>query len=758
MKKCLFILLFALLIGIIVCATGCEFTENEYRLSESGDSYILTNGSSRSTKIPSKYNSLPVVAIGKKAFNNSRIKKIELPDSIERIEYSAFYNCSRLKEITIPKGVVTIENYAFAKCENLRTVNVESEILDYVADDAFYQTAWLYDRRDCLKYLGSILYSYSALPANIEIRKGTKKIACSFNDSSEIERVSFPSSITEIPDGLFSMCKNLSEITFEENSNIRSIGQTAFLCCNLKSINIPCEGDGLIIKECAFAGNVNLQTVTLPERTLILYGAFSLCGMDSFYIPRRTAFFEKNSPVIETVTEGASKSFHDRVKEAVSNTLEIENNKDSFMDSLYEMFYRIFCKKFEVAEGHPLYQVKNNCLISNYNKKLLFAGENASVPDDGSVATIGKLSFTMNDITEITIPSSVETIEYRAFADCESLIKVDIENGVKIIGKEAFGRAQIKDLFIPQSVTSLSYDAFYSGSLESATVDKDNEFYRSQTNCIIEKETKTLILGSNNSIIPNDDIEIIGSHAFYRCSSLTEITIPETVKYIGEYAFSFCSELTEITIPSSVEKIDGYAFYYCSNLKKISFPADGNLVEIMEYAFNYCNKVEEIDVPSSVCKIEKQAFNNCESLKKIAVRNENVVMDFTAFDLYADYDYIALPVHVLASLKSQTNFKTLEIIGSGRLSHLFTYCPNLTEIIIGDGFTLIDENFFFHCENLEKVVLPNSLRVIKSLAFNSCMKLKEIVFLGTEQEWKEVNKNIDWDYNTGEYTVTFATI
>ena len=125
----------------------------------------------------------------------------------------------------------------------------------------------------------------------------------------------------------------------------------------------------------------------------------------------------------------------------------------------------------------------------------------------------------------------------------------------------------------PSSINGISDDAFEGCySLTSIVVAEDNNVYDSRENCnaIIETGTNTLILGCQNSIIP-DSVTSIGKKAFAFCETLTSITIPGGVKSIGDCTFENCESLTDITIPASVENIGGLAFDWCEKLNSITF-------------------------------------------------------------------------------------------------------------------------------------------------------------------------------------------
>ena len=123
-------------------------------------------------------------------------------------------------------------------------------------------------------------------------------------------------------------------------------------------------------------------------------------------------------------------------------------------------------------------------------------------------------------------------------------------------------------------------------------------------------------------IIPNsvktDRVRVtsIEKNAFFDCSSLTGIIIPNSVKTIGDNAFWGCSALTGITIPNSVSSIGDNAFNGCSGLTGISI-LDG-VTSIGESAFGHCSKLTGIIIPKSVKKIGQYAFWDCSKLTSVS--------------------------------------------------------------------------------------------------------------------------------------------
>ena len=204
----------------------------------------------------------------------------------------------------------------------------------------------------------------------------------------------------------------------------------------------------------------------------------------------------------------------------------------------------------------------------------------------------------------------------------------------------------------------------------------------------------------------DSEVTKIGNRAFYYCSDLTSVTIPNSVTEIGESAFDSCS-ITSVTIPNNVTTIGLGAFSGCTSLTSLTI---GDSVKtIGSDAFLNCYNLTSVTIPDSVTTIGSNVFNKCSRLISVIIGNSVTSIGNKAF-----YD--------CSSLTSVTIPNSVTTIGN----YAFYGCKKLTSVTIPNRVTEIGECTFYDCSSLTSVTIPNSVTTIGNSAFGSCFGLTSI--------------------------------
>ena len=247
--------------------------------------------------------------------------------------------------------------------------------------------------------------------------------------------------------------------------------------------------------------------------------------------------------------------------------------------------------------------------------------------------------------------------------------------------------------------------------------------------------------------------------AFFGCTSLTSVTIPDSVTGIDNYAFSGCTSLTSVTIGNGVTFISHNAFYNCTSLTNVSI---SSVIWIDSSAFSGCTSLQYNEygnayylgneanpyvacirsksdsittatIHDNTLFIDKRAFSNCTSLTSVTIPDSVTCIDDYAFKGCTSLTSITIPDSVIS-------------IGY----EAFSGCTSLTSVTIGNRVTDIGNYAFYKCTSLTSVTIPNSVTYLLDHAFAYCESLTSINFEGTVNQWKAIAyQDYNWDWNLG---------
>ena len=580
--------------------------------------------------------------------------------------------------------------------------------------------------------------------------------------------------VTAIEYSAFEGCTNLKSIVIPDS--VTSIGNGAFYNCNsLTSMTIPFVGDkkegaqythfGYIFGaySYSYSGYVpaSLKTVIITGGERINSNAFSLCSdIRSIVIPGGV------KSIGDCAFEGCESLMGFEIPDSVTSIGEWAFNGCKSLTNIEIPYGVTSINEYTFANCTSLTGIEISDRVGNIGKSAFYNctsltsikvdANNPNYKDiDGNLYTkngealiqyaIGKTakSFTVpsgvtiirdsaleccSNLTSIIIPDSVTRIGAWAFSGCTSL------TSIKYRGTEAQWKAISKGS--EWDYATGNYTVTY-GKVDNP-VGTAGLVYALQANDTysVTGYTGTATEVVIPSIYNGKAVTSIGNEAFDMCTSLTSIEIPNSVTSIGFYAFSACTSLTSIEIPNSVTSIGYNAFYNCTSLTSIEIP-DG-VTSIGNSAFSGCTSLTSITIPASVTSIGSSAFLNCSSLTSIEIPDSVTSIGDRAFYDCSSLTSIEIPDSVTS-------------IGS----YAFDYCTSLTSVVIGDSVTSIGDRAFQDCSSLTSIEIPDSVTSIGAWTFARCTSLTSIKYRGTEAQWQAISKGSEWDYGTGNYTVTY---
>ena len=332
-----------------------------------------------------------------------------------------------------------------------------------------------------------------------------------------------------------------------------------------------------------------------------------------------------------------------------------------------------------------------------------------------------------SDMSLVVVPDTIDgyavnSVKLDLTNLTSSNVSVVIPEGVSSV--ERISSFSVLDITLPSTVTSIGQ---FLAEVHNISISPNNDVYYVENKCLIDRDTKTLVVGCCDSVIPSDgSVTAIADGAFSHRKEITavvgenyegalpeggyKLAIPAVVTTLGSF-FENCSALEVVEIPLGAEWSGYSAFSGCSSLKSMSLPKCRPSFENMPSSFSDFFGYDE-DIPASLEEITITGGNEiilsgAGNVKHIYIKNEATSVG--SFRRLKMLEYVELP-------------ETVTTIGESA----FEDCDSLTTIALPPLLTNIEKRAFFDCDKLSEITLPQGLQSIGTGAFLDCLSLVEI--------------------------------
>ena len=446
----------------------------------------------------------------------------KVPDDIKRIAVFAMMVTQNMTSLDL-NNVETLERSALYKPQKLETIMIPKTLLKGTNTTGLKEGAF----EECTKLKEYKVHSDNpdfTDEAGVLFSKN-KDILYFYPPAKEGAKYNIPTTVKELAQKAFQGANKLKSM--DVPSTVETIGVEAFR--NMKglvTVNFVAPSKVKELKQDVFRACDKLKEVVLPASITEIATAFYECGeLEKITIPEGSKL-----KIIKASAFATNKKLKNFIIEGSCDLETIESNAFANAESLESFNFPKSVKKIEL---NAFSGCKNMTTVKFH--------------DDADIEIIGAGAFADCGLKSLDVPKKVKTIEREAFRSCKVLNKIDVTEFTTKIDPEAFK---------------------YCDNLTDINVSKKNTVYSSVDGYLLSKDKKELRIfppgkaNSNFTLLP-PSIEKIGNYAFFDCTKLTNVTIPNKVTTIGERAFGLCKNLNTITFlcdaminPSNINQLE----------------------------------------------------------------------------------------------------------------------------------------------------------------------------------------------------------
>ena len=497
-------------------------------------------------------------------------------------------------------------------------------------------------------------------------------------------------------------------------TTVVGIANSAFAGKGITSITIPATVSE--IEDGAFSGCSDLTTVKFLEGswlTYLGYGTFEDCAkLTSITLPKAI------SAIPDYCFQGCLALTNDDVANLLSNVDNIGSYAFSGCTGLSEI---TIPENVESVGYKPFSGCTNLQITVNSGEDIGYSSGNLTDGATGATATLSSTAKTLpggfytgtgvKSIGADILTPNIEKIGTGAFKNFSELESVSIPDNVKNIAYGAFeGCTSLKSIKIPASVTTIGFILYPGNGPFVGCTSLDTIYVEPGEKATYSVEALTGGTGTTTKVELTGTVKVIPG-GFYANQHMEEITIPDSVVSIGIGAYKNCKEAKSVKLPEGLEAIGENAFFDCEGLTEITLPEG---LEKIGYAAFHNTNIKEIAIPSTVSYVEYNAFDDCVYLETITVTTGTL----------EDYEGGNGPTY--DKLTYGNHAKVVLADGSKSIPGRFYDRCTLSEITIPATVTAIGEYAFYKCSELTAIVLPEGVTEIGNRAFQDCEKLTTI--------------------------------